>query len=348
MSADEKRFAEILKKTVVHILLICLLIVTSLQAGGRYAGASLELGLGARSLALGGAAVTLSGTIDHFFYNPSSLAFVENPSVGLMFAPTFGSISDPMANYNYIGFALPLAGGGTIAVNWTRFTVDDIPIYPDLRGNSYTERFYDRQLRPDGTALGFFRDREDVYYFSFAKSIRTVLPLGWLFIDLPIEIPFGLNLKVLRQKLYQSKASGLGFDVGTMLRFNLGTLLDNRSFGDLTLGLSMLDFTQTAIIWDTKQEDRIRRTVLFGVSYQHYLGFQKSYINFYWNRLNKYQQVNLYGAEFAMKGLSLRIGKNRSGLTAGAGFHLWRFVVDYAFVTTDFDNSHRISTTVIF
>jgi len=334
------------KHSIIQIVIVIILLLApySLYAGGRYAGAALELGIGARSLALGGAAVTMNGTVDHFYYNPASLGFITHPSVSMMYAPTFGSITSPMANYNYVGVALPLRGGGTLALNWTRFSVDDIPIYPDLRGESYSDRFYNTQLRPDGVALGYFRDREDVYYFSFAKLAKAKIPLGWLFIDLPVEIPFGLNLKVIRQKLYQSKANGLGFDFGTMFRFSLGRLLDVKKCGDVTLGFSALDLAQTTIIWDTKTEDRIKRSILFGASYEHHLGFKEASLRFFWMNKRKYDVINLYGAEFAMEGLYVRVGKNRSGITAGAGFHLWRLTVDYAFVTMDFDNSHRIST----
>jgi hypothetical protein len=316
------------------------------HAGGKYAGASMELGLGARALALGGSAAALTGSADAFFYNPSSLAFIKHPILSLMYAPCFGSITSPLATYHYAGMTFPLPNGGTLAVSWTRFAVDEIPVYPELQGSSFAERLNDTNLRPDGATLGYFNDVEDVYYFSFARPMNFLLPLGWLFTDLPVEMPLGLNLKLLRQRLYQSKASGLGVDVGTMIHFDLGRLLDQRAIGELTVGLSALDITQTTIVWDTRHEDRVHRTLQLGVAYQHDVGLLGAKWNLYWTQQKKYESVDLFGTEFVVKGLSIRLGKNRTGLTAGTGLQLWRLSIDYAFVSLDLNNSHRLNCSI--
>jgi hypothetical protein len=261
--------------------------------------------------------------------------------------PSFGSLKSPLANYNHVGGAFPLPGGGTVALNWTRFAVDDIPIYPELKGASFADRNRDISLRPDGAALGTFADTEDVIYFSFSKMINKDLPLGWLFMDLPVEIPFGINLKLFQQHLYENKASGMGIDLGTMVRFHLGTLLGQRRLGHLTFGLSYADVTQTTIIWDTQHEDRIKRTSMFGISYEHSLG-KWGQTKLFWTNYQKYNTHNLYGAEFAIKHFSLRIGKNQTGLTAGAGITIWKLTVDYAFVASDLDNLNRIGCSILF
>jgi len=323
------------------LLFICLPRLCA--AGGRYAGASLELGVGARPLALAGAAAALSGRAETFYYNPASLALLKRPMLSLMYAPTFGSIRSPMANYHHAGLTLPLPGGGTAALNWTRFSVDDIPIYPALRGRSFPERDRDITLRPDGTALGYFQDTEDVFYFSFARPFNFELPLGWLYIDLPIEIPVGLNLKLLRQSLYDASTSGLGVDLGVMIRFSLGTLLEKNYLGRLCLGVSAIDLTQTSVIWSTKHQDRIHRTVLLGLAYEHRRGLRGAVLRLYYTQRSKYEITDLFGGELAYRGLAVRLGYNGSGLTAGAGFGFWRLLLDYAFVATDFDDLHRMS-----
>jgi len=327
-------------------LILIFLISSTAFAGGRYAGASMELGIGARPLSLGGAAVSLIGSAESFYYNPASLAFIKRPVISLMYAPSFGSITSPLASYHFAGLAFPLPNGGTVAAGWTRFAVDEIPIFPKLRGDSYADRLNDTSQRPDGVALGYFQDVEDVFYFSFAKPIDLLLPLGWLFTELPVEIPFGLNLKLLRQKIYDAKASGLGIDAGTIVHFSLGQLFDHRSLGEVTVGLSALDVSQTNIVWNTKKEERIHRTVMWGVGYQQTMGFWDAKWTFYWTRYSKYESTDLFGTEFVIKGLSIRLGKNRTGLTAGTGLHLWRLRLDYAFVTLDLDNSHRLNCAI--
>jgi len=339
----EHKFSYILKILFTTILLA---VITNGYADGKYAGSSMELGIGARPLALGGAAGAMIGSTELFHYNPSSLAFITKPVLNLMYAPTFESFSNPLAHYNYAGLAFPLPGGGTIAINWTRFSVDDIPIYPDPKGASFAERNSNTELQMDGVALGYFEDVEDVYYFSFAKSLKSNIPLGWMYEELPVEIPFGMNFKMFRQKLYQSKASGMGIDIGAMLKFNFGSLFDQKFMGDFAIGFSAIDITQTPIIWDTKTEDRIRRSSLFGLYYQQLLGFSDAKINFYWTRLSKYDRKVFYGAEFIIKGLAIRVGKNEYGITSGAGIHFWRLGVDYAFVSNPLDDVHRISCAI--
>ncbi len=317
-----------------------------LYADGRYAGASMELGVGARPLALGGAAAAMQNTGETFYYNPASLGLLKKAHINLMYAPTFGSLSAPLASYNYVGVVYPMPGGGTIAANWTRFAVDDIPLYPELKGTSFSDRNSNVELRPDGTTLGYIEDLEDVFYFSFAKTLESILPLGWWYGDLPITIPFGLNFKLLRQKLGEANASGLGVDLGLMIKFNFGTLVNQRNLGDLSFGLSFLDLTKTAIIWNTQHEDRIQKTQMFGINYSQPLWFSKSRVDLFYTYYNKYEKHHLAGIEFAIKGMAIRLGKNDVGLTAGAGLH-WRLIfVDYAFVTNQLDDVHRLSCSI--
>lgn len=333
-------------KNAFYTIVVLFFLTHLVRAEGRYAGASMELGVGARPLALGGAAAAMINTGETFYYNPASLGLAQKAHVNFMYAPTFGSFSEPMANYNYIGGIYPMPGGGTVGMNWTRFAVDDIPLYPELKGSSFAERNKDLSLRPDGTTLGYIEDVEDVFYFSFAKTLESILPLGWWYGDLPITIPFGVNFKLLRQKLGTASASGMGVDAGIMIKFNLGTLVNQRQLGDFSFGFSTLDLTKTAIIWNTKHEDRIRRTYMFGMSYEQPLWIDGSSLNLYYTFMQKYGKQNLAGLEFAVRGVAVRLGRNNSGFTAGAGINWRRFFVDYAFVTNAFEDVHRISCSI--
>ncbi len=334
-------------KTTGHIFIVCLFFVASgAFAQSRYAGAFMELGVGARPLALGSAAAAMEGTGETFFYNPSSLGLLKKAHANLMYAPTFGSLSAPMASFNYIGGAVPLRGGGTIALNWTRFSVDEIPLYPELDGSSFSERNKNLSLRPDGAALGYIEDVEDAFYFSFAKTLESILPLGWWYGDLPITIPFGVNFKLLRQKLGDATASGMGVDLGLLIKFNFGTLVHERRLGDLTFALSALDVTQTSLMWSTKNEDRIQRTLMFGLAYSQPLGFANAVVNAYYTFYEKYDQHHLGGIEFAIKGAAVRLGMNDAGLTAGAGIQWRKFSVDYGFVTNPYQDVHRLSCSI--
>lgn len=323
--------------------LLLLLLFSFSYADGRYAGATLDLGIGARPLALGEAAAAMFGGAEYFRYNPAALGMLVRGEVGLMYAPTFGSVTSPMATFHYIGLAWPAPTGGTIALHWTRYTVDDIPIYPQLSGNSYAERASQPELRPTGQSDGSFSDVEDAFFISFARTIKTTLPLGWLYTDLPLEIPLGLNVKILRQALHDKSASGVGIDLGMMLKLNLATLIDMRPLGDLCFGFSIKDVTRTTLLWNNEHSERIQTTYLTGFAYRQRLGIKDLTANVFWSVQKKYDAENLYGAELLFKGFALRVGRNVSGLTSGAGWHWRRIRIDYAFTTYDFDCAHRLS-----
>jgi len=98
-------------KTFIYTIFISIFLISLSYGQGRYAGASMELGIGARPLALGGAAAAMTSTGETFYYNPASLGLAQKVHVNFMYAPTFGSFSEPMANYNYLGGMYPMPGG---------------------------------------------------------------------------------------------------------------------------------------------------------------------------------------------------------------------------------------------
>lgn len=317
------------------------------RADSRYAGSAMELGAGARGLGLGGHTAALYGRAEDFYANPAAIGMLRFPCVGLMYAPTFGSLSDPMAMYHYVGGAVPLYAGGTVGLHWTRYSVDEIPLYPKLAGNSLADRLANYSLRPSGAAVARFEDVEDVFYISFARSFRPLIPMSWLYGDLPVTIPIGLNIKILRQRLYHETASALGLDLGAMILFSLERLLDMEFLGEVNVAFSALDLTQTPVVWSNRHEDRIRRTLLAGFSYQEDFGSSVA-VCIYYTRYQKYQIAHLYGVEARYRGLALRCGRGEQGPHFGAGLAWRKLIVDYAFTTYDFGVAHRLSCSFVF
>ncbi|HQG45543.1 MAG TPA: hypothetical protein PLG50_07775, partial [bacterium] len=141
---------------------------------------------------------------------------------------------------------------------------------------------------------------------------------------------------------------GLGFDLGAMARFNLGQLLQNRRLGDIGIGLSAIDLTRTTLIWDNQREEKMAMALLWGIAYSQPVAFQQSRIDFFWSLRKREVRNSLYGMEYTLKGIALRLGRNESGLTAGAGVRWRRMRVDYAFTALDFGGVHRIGCGFIF
>ena len=92
-------------------------------SGGDYSAAFLEIGVGARALAMGGAFCSLANDGTAFYWNPAGLAFMRRPQISGMYGPQFGSLSNPLANFHYLGYTQPLPGGAVVSVNWMRLTV---------------------------------------------------------------------------------------------------------------------------------------------------------------------------------------------------------------------------------
>lgn len=335
-----------MKKTVFIAFLLWLTV--RLPAETRYAGAALELGVGARSLACGGYVAALYGQVENFYTNPAATGLVVQPALSLMYAPTFGKLSDPMAGYYYIGAAAPLFAGAAVGLHWTRFYVDEIPLYPKLGGKSLADRLENPSLRPDGSAAGYFSDVEDVFYITFARTFKQLVPLSWLYGDLPVEIPVGLNIKIIRQSLYQNHASALGLDLGAMIKFSMERLLDVDFLGDAVLAFSALDVTQTPMVWNTRHEDRVRRTLLFGFGYFENFGMRNGGVQLFYTHYEKYKTAHLFGVEATWRGLALRSGAGLQGWNFGAGLRWRHLTVDYAFTTLDFSDSHRLGCSFSF
>ncbi len=316
---------------------------TAPTQAGKYAAAYLNIGVGARGLGLGGAYIALSRNTTAFYWNPAGLAFVRNPQMAFMYASQFGSIGSPLANYNYIGAALPLRGGATISANWIRLSSGEIPIYPELQGDNLGQRLRDPELRPDGQPQGFFSNQENAYYFSFSKMNRIDVDWGYQTLDFPIEIPIGVNLKLLQQSAYGRSASGFGVDVGIMMRIGLDEMVNTPNFGKLSFGFQFRDISRTTLTWDNQKRDEIEPSFRWGFAYEKPLPGIGGSAVFTWQNKNPYDKKVHYGAELRRHSLFLRIGSSDGNLTAGTGFSVWKLVIDYAFTGYELGNVHRLS-----
>jgi len=105
---------------------VILIAATQVFAGtnGGYAGAFLQLGLGARSMALGNAGVANEADGYSAFYNPASMAFLQQKSVPLSYS--FMSLD---RRFNFIGFSMPAPPHAGFSVGWLNAGADNIRSY---------------------------------------------------------------------------------------------------------------------------------------------------------------------------------------------------------------------------
>jgi len=337
------------KANPTYLILLCLGLILPGKdlLAARYAGEFLQIGIGARPLGMGGAFVALANDHSAFYWNPAGVGNIQTIQFSGMYLPLF----DGLAALHNIGFALPITGA-VAAVNWIRLAVNDIPEYPDY-SNLPIEVRQELIQTSQGQPLGTFSDREDAYYLTFAKMSKFDIDLGWALFTIPVEIPIGLNLKIIRHVLYHAEATGLGADVGMQIKLPLDVMFDRAWLGTFAWGFNFQDFTRTGINWGGGNSDAIPSNFKNGVAYVQPLHFAASTISVMYDVDQRYERVNRFGIEYGYQDwMGLRTGWVGDEWTAGAGFKIpipmmaWTLQVDYAYQNHDLGAFHRISATL--
>ena len=164
----------------------------------KYSNEFLNIGAGARGLAMGNAQVATANDATAGYWNPAGLAEVKNQTnAGLMHADYFAGI----AKYDYLSVAVPVQDNKrTLGFSLLRFAVDDIPNTLFL-------------IEPDGSInynnIQTFSSADYALLLSFAQHIRKTEER---------TISFGANAKVIYRKVGKfASAWGFGIDAGLQM-----------------------------------------------------------------------------------------------------------------------------------
>ena len=192
--------------TIVGIMLLMILPFSSYSQFRKYSNEFLNIGAGARGLAMGGAQVASARDETAGYWNPAGLTGVKNhTNIGLMHAEYFAGI----AKYDYLSAAIPVQENKrALGISILRFAVDDIPNTLYL-------------VEPDGSInygnIQSFSSADYALLLSFAQNIRE---------SENKNISFGVNAKVIYRKVGKfASAWGFGIDAGIQMhgrRWNLG------------------------------------------------------------------------------------------------------------------------------
>jgi hypothetical protein len=213
-------------KLSVFLLTAIVIPVLSFAQFRKYSNEFLNIGAGARGLAMGNAQVASVEDATAGYWNPAGLVAVQDhPNFNLMHAEYFGGIG----KFEYAAAAIPIQDNKrTIGISFLRFAVDDIPNTLYL-------------VNPDGS-LNFeniqaFSSADYALLLSFAQTIKET--------DVS-RLSFGINAKVIYRNVGKfANAWGFGLDAGLQMQGE-----------HWRWGIMARDITTTFNAWSFKFTDR--------------------------------------------------------------------------------------------
>ena len=177
-------------KKYIFTLLILVVFASQAQTTRKYSNEFLNIGVDAAALGMSNAVVAHSGDVNSGYWNPAGLIQLEDNQISLMHSSYFANI----ANYNYVGFGMPIDDRSAVGVSLIRFGVDDI---------LDTTQLIDEQGNINYDNIKLFSAADYALTFSYARR-------------LPIEgLNYGINAKVIRRVIGDFASSwGFGLDAG--------------------------------------------------------------------------------------------------------------------------------------
>jgi hypothetical protein len=313
-----------------------------------YANAFLDIPLGARAMGLGAAYAAVADDGSAFYWNPAGVSLIHRREVSAMYADQFGGFGQ----YHFLGYNHQLNEQYSFSVNWIRYSVGDIKEFRELEDNFVDRGRSDYSF--DKYYQGTFDYTDNAFFFSFARMNRLRLNLGWLYSDFPVDIPIGVNFKIITggtngiagNGVVEGDVSkfGVGVDVGTMIMFGMSDLLETPGLGDVSFGLTLQDATTTGINWNGPAQDVAPVNFKLGLAYTQPIDEWESNMLFTYERNSRYRILHRYGFEYDYRKLvALRIGYDGYSVSYGTGVSFRHVRIDYALLNQSLGNVHRIS-----
>jgi hypothetical protein len=171
----------------------------------KYSNEFLQIGVGARAAAMGGAQSAVVSDVTAAYWNPAGLLHgPELPEFALMHSEYFAGI----AKYDYAGLALPVKAGGRFAASFIRLGIDNIP---------NTLNLIDASGNINYNNIEEFSDASSALLLSYSRE-------AWFLKGLSL----GGSTKIINRRIGNfANAWGFGFDLGaqyTHKRFRLGLM----------------------------------------------------------------------------------------------------------------------------
>lgn len=188
---------------MIFLVLILLLVSLPLHAGdgariGTAAGVQVQVPVGARDLAMGGADIVYTHGVDAIFWNPAGLSSMENSATGTFSTVTiFNDIK-----VNYLALGVKMGSLGHLGFSIKAFDFGDIPVttVEDM----------------DGTSGMTFSPTFSTIAMTYANKLTSTIQVG-------------ATAKMIYEEIPRASATAFAFDIGIQYRNLAG--LEGVSFG---------------------------------------------------------------------------------------------------------------------
>lgn len=328
-------------KNMAIVAAISMCLTAAPCRGERYGGEFLNIAVGARAQAMGGAYGPAADDASAAYWNPAALARVPGHEMLAGHTSLFGGLAD----HDFLAAAGPASSKLWLGLAWVRLGVDGIPRFSHTVGTP-----------PQGE----FGGNENAFLAS-AASRRQLAVLGR-----PFCLHAGGSLKAIYSRLDDRQATGLGLDAGLLATIRLADLAGGAAtpagglgdmilaprrpyLGALSLSAVFTDIGGTAISWDTPRRHRDVRpgAARLGAAYRQPLAFMRSSVLASWETSTEPFQRSRAGAELELyRRLFLRAGWDQGKAVWGGGAAVWRLRLDYAWNGHDLGSTHRASIAI--
>lgn len=167
---------------------------------GTTAAPFLEIEVGSRAIGMGGAFVAIANDATAIYWNPAGLSRISKIEATLIHTNWLVGSS-----FDFVGVVLPLGYFGSIAINVTSFSIDEMVVRTVQRPEGTGEKFSVGDLSAG---------------LSYAKNLTD-------------RFSIGVNAKYISQRIWHMKATGVAFDIGTLFK---------TQFNDMIIGMSISNF----------------------------------------------------------------------------------------------------------
>lgn len=307
-----------------YFLLATLLTVMAIPLAAQGLNNSLlaysRMGVGARVIAMGEAGSTVTNDVVSGYWNPAGLARMKDFEVGSMINVNM----DYSRSHNYASLGNRF-GFGALALSWVNANVGDIDGFDE-----------------DENPTGSFSDSENCFALSYANRIG--------------KFSIGLSPKFYLSSLAGDSKTGQGVDVGA--KFDINQYLEIGAMArdiygkfdgadvpyQISAGLAAYPLKGLTLAADAKLEEEEDPYFCFGAEYWTSIGSDPEADS----RLSVVSVSEQSSWQDAVSTLQtgLRLGYNRGRLSAGTGFRLRNFQIDYVFRYNNhevFGNDHILS-----